>query len=135
MKYSGKEFGGFEPAINERVAELVKLIETKYISTPKDYRPIEFAHKAQYFALDVISSVGQGVPIGFLTEDKDLHQYIEINDGFMPVFNILVNMPWLSKVMQTWPLSAALPKDGDAVGFGRLITWVLTSRLPRCYLD
>jgi len=129
LQYSGKEFGGFEPVVDRQIAELVKLIERSYISTPTEYRPIEFAHKMQYFAIDVISGIGYSAPVGFIANDKDMYRYVEINDGFFPIFALLGNMPWLGLMMQRWPFNAALPKDSDAQGFGRLIKY---ARYLRC---
>ncbi len=123
LQYSGRELGGFEPGIDAQVAQFVSLIERKYISTPADYRPIEFAHKAQYFALDVISALGYGHPIGFLENDTDMHRYIEINDESFKIFALMSNMPWLAAMMQRWPLNMALPKDSDPIGFGRLLRY------------
>jgi len=121
VKYSGREHGGFEPGIDKHIAELINLIERKYLSTPTQFRPIEFAHKSQYFALDVISELGFGAALGFLSQDKDLYDYLEINDSYFPVLVLLSNMPWLGRLMHRWPLSCMLPKEGDRVGFGRLM--------------
>ena len=120
-QYSGKEGIGFEPAVDRHVAEFVDLIERKYLSTPSDFRPIEFSHRAQYFALDVISDVGFGEAIGFLANDKDFYKYVETNDTFFPVLAVILNMPWLSRLMRTWPLSKAMPKEGDEYGLGPLM--------------
>lgn len=110
--------------VDRQIAELIDLIERSYISTPTDYRPIEFAHKMQYFAIDVISGIGYGAPVGFIANDQDLYHYVEINDSFFPIFALLGNMPWLGLMLQRWPFNAALPKDSDAQGFGRLIKYV-----------
>ena len=120
-QYSGKEGAGFEPVVDRHVTEFVDLIERKYLSTPSEFRPIEFSHRSQYFALDVISDVGFGEAIGFLANDKDMYKYVETNDAFFPVLAIILNMPWLSRVMRTWPLSKAMPKVGDEYGLGPLM--------------
>jgi hypothetical protein len=100
---------------------LVELIESRYLSSTTDFRPIEFSHKSQYFALDVISYLGFGEAIGFLENDKDMHSYVAINDGFFPVLAVLLNVPWVDAWLKTWPLNQAMPKESDAVGFGRLM--------------
>lgn len=99
----------------------MSLIETQYVSEPGSLRPMDLAAKIQFFTLDVISDVSFGAPFGFLTEDKDLFQYNEINASAVPVMNMLQAMPWLSNVVYRWPLRLALPSDGDSVGFGRLM--------------
>ncbi|KAK0609981.1 cytochrome P450 [Bombardia bombarda] len=81
-RYAGREGAAFEPKADSYVAEFVDLIERKYISTPTDYRPIEFLDKVQFFALDTTADIGFGDAIGLLANDKDMHmhKYIEIND-------------------------------------------------------
>ena len=71
--------------------------------------------------MDVISELGFGEAIGFLANDRDMYKYVEINDGFFPVLAVLLNMPWLSRLLRTWPLNNALPKEGDEIGFGRMM--------------
>ena len=111
--------------IDRQIAELVGLIERSYISTPTDYRPIEFAHKVMYFAIDVISGIGYGAPVGFLANDKDMYRYVETNQTAMPMFALFGNMPWLALLLKRWPFSAMLPKDSDPQGFGRMIRYVV----------
>jgi hypothetical protein len=48
------------------VASFVSLLERKYLSTATEFRPVEFAHKCQYFALDVIGDISFGGAFGFL---------------------------------------------------------------------
>ncbi|KAJ0383676.1 hypothetical protein COL922a_010000 [Colletotrichum nupharicola] len=70
--YAGRDNGGFEPGVDKMVAQFVDLVEAKYVSTATDYRPIEFSHKSQYFALDVIGQLAFGEALGFLANDEDL---------------------------------------------------------------
>lgn len=120
-QYSGRERPSFEPVVDRHVARLVELIRRKYISTPSDFRPVEFSHRSQYFALDVVSDLGFGEAIGFLANDKDMFKFVETNDTFFPVLAVILNMPWLSRIMRTWPLSKAMPKEGDEYGLGPLM--------------
>ncbi|KAK3346524.1 cytochrome P450 [Lasiosphaeria hispida] len=100
---------------------LFSIIERKYLSTPTDFRPIDFAHRAQYFTLDVISYLGLGEAFGFLSNDKDMYDYVAINDSTFPIISVLLTIPWADGYMKSWPLNKMLPKDGDNVGFGMLI--------------
>lgn len=111
----------YEDGVDRQILQLVSLIETQYVSEPGSLRPMDLAAKIQFFTLDVISDVSFGAPFGFLTEDKDLFQYNEINASAVPVMNMLQAMPWLSNVVYRWPFRLALPSDGDSVGFGRLM--------------
>ncbi|RKL19312.1 hypothetical protein BFJ68_g3586 [Fusarium oxysporum] len=62
--YSGKENESLERTIDEHIAKLINLLETKYLSTDKDYRPVDFAQKIQFFTLDVISDLAFGQAFG-----------------------------------------------------------------------
>lgn len=121
LQYAGRENGGFEAGIDGIVARLVTLIGSKYTSTPTDFRPIEFSHKAQYFALDVVSELSFGEALGFVAGDEDLFRYVETNDRIFPVLAVMLNMPWLGIAMQRWPLNKLLPFESDRFGFGRLM--------------
>ncbi|KAF6810739.1 cytochrome p450 [Colletotrichum plurivorum] len=124
--YSGLENGGFEAGIDKHVASFVDLIERKYVSTPTEFRPMDMAAKSTYFALDVISELGFGHAYGFLKEDRDLYQYVATKDAFFPVMITMGNVPWLAKLMHSWPLNLGLPKSADSAGFGALMGFAKT---------
>ncbi|KAI0860189.1 cytochrome P450 [Xylaria cubensis] len=121
--FGGKENEGFgfSAGIDRQILALLNLIDTKYISTATNYRPVQFFEKVSFFALDVIGDISFGGPFGYLNQDTDLYQYNRINDESMPLMNLLSTMPWLAKILYKWPFSMILPKDGDRVGFGRLM--------------
>ncbi|KAM0286256.1 hypothetical protein ACHAQH_000984 [Verticillium albo-atrum] len=121
--YSGRDGAAFEPKVDRHVAQFVRLIEEKYLSTPEAFQPIEFSHRSQYFALDVVSDLGFGESMGFLAKDEDVYDYVHTNDTVFPIVAVLLNMPWLSAWLKTWPMSLAMPKEGDEVGLGRLMTF------------
>jgi hypothetical protein len=116
--------GGFEEGIDKHVIGLIGLIERSFVSTPTDFRLVDFAQKSQFFALDVICEVGFGATPGFLSQDKDLFNYLEINNAFFPVLIILSHFQWLARLMHKWPMKYSLPKVGDKVGFGALMRYV-----------
>ncbi|KAK1534673.1 cytochrome P450 [Colletotrichum costaricense] len=119
--YAGRENGGFEPGVDRIVAHFVNLVETKYISTPKEFRPIEFSHKSQYFALDVVSELSFGEALGFLANDEDLFGYVATNDLIFPYLAVMLNVPWVGIFLQQWPLNKLLPFSSDEFGFGKLM--------------
>ncbi|KAH8892633.1 cytochrome P450 [Thozetella sp. PMI_491] len=121
--YSGKanDVHGLESGIDRQMAKLIELFERKYLSTSKEHRPFDFTEKSQFFALDVMGDLGFGHPFGYLSEDKDLHDFLQINASAQPVMNFLSTMPWLTNILHRWPLCLALPKEGDQVGYGRLM--------------
>jgi hypothetical protein len=114
-----------EQRVDKTVREFVRLVESKYLSTPEEPRPMEFSHRAQFFTLDVVTNVVFGEPFGFLKQDADVEKYIEMSEFMLPIIGILGTMPWLVHVMHAWPINKMMPGDGDKVGFGRLMKWVL----------
>ncbi|KAJ4271332.1 hypothetical protein NW762_000034 [Fusarium torreyae] len=121
--YSGKENGGFgfEAGIDRQLLNFVSLIDRKYLSTTSESRPVDFAEKTQFFALDAIGDVSFGEPFGYLTKDEDLYRYNEINASSLPALNIVSVYPWLTSIVHRWPLNLLLPREQDQVGFGRLM--------------
>jgi hypothetical protein len=75
--YSGKENLTLEADIDLRVQELVELISSKYLSDEYHSVEVDLGQKIQFFALDVISTIGFGEPFGDIKADTDLHDYIK----------------------------------------------------------
>jgi hypothetical protein len=103
------------------VVELINLIEKKYITTEHEFRPVEFAHTAMFFAIDVISDLSWGEALGFLADDADKFDYLKLNDTFFPFMTAMSALPWLTAMMQRAPFKYLLPKSSDRVGFGRIM--------------
>lgn len=126
-QYNGRENGstGFEESIDRQMLNLVALIESKYVSSPGNLRPFDLCAKTHFFSLDVISDASFGKAFGFLVEDRDLHQFVEINDSALPAMNFLQAVPSLTNIVYRWPFNLALPRDVDGVGFGRLMGYIV----------
>ncbi|KAM7213033.1 cytochrome P450 monooxygenase lolP1 [Rhypophila decipiens] len=130
--YAGKEGVGFEDGTNKHINSFINLIESKYISTPTDYRPMELAHKLMYLAIDVITELGFGQALGFLANDKDMHNYIEINDQVLPKTFFLYEFPLVQQLLKMWPFYKLAPSSKDGFGFGALMglmTSIIDNRL------
>lgn len=110
-----------EHTIEIQVANLIKLIESKYISTNTDYRPVDLAQKLRYFTLNVISNLAFGKPLGYLQHDPDPYNYVEAMDASMPVLAFLGNIPWLAILFHSPFLRRFLPSEKDKGGFGAVI--------------
>ncbi|KAK0636053.1 cytochrome P450 [Bombardia bombarda] len=119
--YSGKENESMESTIETQIAALVHLIETKYLSSSQDYRPMDLAQKSQYFTLDVISHLAFGHAFGYLQQDGDAYDYIKITSSFIPIMLVLANVPLLANLLHSRPLRGLLPKGSDKLGFGAFI--------------
>ncbi|KAJ8114664.1 hypothetical protein OPT61_g3508 [Boeremia exigua] len=119
--YSGKENLSLESDIDGRLQELLRLIRTKYISTSTASKPMDLARKAQYFTLDVISTIGFGEAFGDLQADADLNDYIKSGEQGLSIVTVSAALG-LTKYMQ-WPPIARLlgPSEKDKSGFGRMM--------------
>lgn len=83
---------------------------------------VDFAHLAQYLALDVLTDIAFGSPFGFLTEEEDLFSYIKKSCNFLPLMEIGTMHPWIHRMLSS-KLMARLagPKPTDKTGLGAII--------------
>ncbi|RTE80588.1 hypothetical protein BHE90_004925 [Fusarium euwallaceae] len=119
--YSGKENESLERTVDAHIARLIDLIETKYLSTSREYRPADFAQKIQYFTLDVISDLAFGQPFGYVDQDDDVFDFIKITRSFFPVTLVIANIPSLVSLLHSRLFRGLLPKESDKFGFGAFI--------------
>lgn len=92
-----------EGTIDKQIRNFVDLIERKYLSTSKEYRPMDLGQKGQFFTLDVISDLAFGEPFGYLKEDDDVFDYIKITDqvGFSSFHLLPESSPYVPTV-EAW---------------------------------
>lgn len=108
--------------IDAEIGSLVDLIQRKYISTSTDLRPIDLAQTAQYWSLDVITSISLGEPFGYLTEDRDMYDFVKIIQGELPLATVCSSTPTLGAfVFGSGLVSLIGPTAKDAKGRGRLM--------------
>jgi hypothetical protein len=110
-----------EGSIDLQIAHLVHLIETKYISTSDNYRPLDFGEKASFFTLDVISELAFGEAFGYLENDNDVYDYLKITKTYIPIMMVVANVPSLADLLQSRMLRGMLPSESDKLGFGAFI--------------
>ena len=83
---------------------------------------MDFARKAQFLTLDVITDIAFGQPFGDLVEDKDVHEYLTTIDRMMPVLHWLVVFPNIVDLLAVpWLGRMILPSDGDDYGVGKVM--------------
>ena len=133
MQYSGKENPILEQSVDARVQDLVDLISKKYVSEGSEYRPLDFAVIAQYFTMDVLTDVAFGDPFGYLTNDKDMYEYIQTIRAFMPVLELQTNSPFTNWIMSSRLVKAILaPTAKDRTGMGPVIRYQATPSSQDC---
>ncbi|KAI9769905.1 MAG: hypothetical protein M1839_003306 [Geoglossum umbratile] len=120
--YSGKENLHLEESIDNRVLDLVRLLQDKYLSDGSCIRPVDFARKAQFFTLDVITDIAFGEPFGDLVADKDVHEYLTTVDRMMVAIRWVAVFPALVDVLAIpWIGRTLLPSAGDDFGIGKVM--------------
>lgn len=110
-----------EGTVDEHVAKLIHLLETKYLSKDDQYHPVDIAQKIQFFSLDVISDLAFGQPFGYIEEDTDVFDFIKITRSFFPVALVMANLPAVVTILHSRLFRSALPKETDKIGFGAFI--------------
>jgi hypothetical protein len=61
-----------EGTIDRQIRQLIDLVETKYMSTNRNHRPVDFALISQYFTLDAVSDLAFGQAFGYMERNDDL---------------------------------------------------------------
>lgn len=114
--YSGKEIDTLESDVDERVLELVTLVKTY------GGQPMDFAHIAQFFTLDVLSQLAFGEKFGYMDANADLYDYNKTSADFLPILEWMTNHPSIRWILTSAPMQAlAAPKGSDAIGQGKII--------------
>ena len=120
--YSGSENPYLEESVDDRLQDLTNLIRAKYTSTEKVLRKVDFARLLQYLTLDTITDMAFGEPAGFLSEDGDQFQYLEIMSQALPRFEWISALPWLNRLLHSPIISRlVMPSSTDKTGVGHLM--------------
>jgi cytochrome P450 len=120
-QYSGKENLELEGTVDLYIEKLIRLIRSKYLSTPKVAVSFDLGLKIQYLALDVINGVGLGESLGNLDADTDQCDYIKSLEAGVKL-GILCSALGLLRVVQIpWIARLFAPSEKDGFGFGRVM--------------
>lgn len=109
--YSGKDNRSLEGDIDVQLANLIKAIRRKYLSTTKECRPLEFVKLSQYFTVDTMTQISFGKPFGCLDADDDRQEILDIVEKLVVWGEITANIP-LMQTLLSYPLiffTAAYP--------------------------
>lgn len=120
--YGGKENPTVEADIDDQLAGLMALIRRKYLSTDSQLQPMDFAHRIQFFTLDVITKIAYGRAFGYLATDSDVHGYIASAEAQVPVLVVLGDVPWLCRLLYNDTILKLFgPKMTDKKGPGKMM--------------
>lgn len=65
----------------------------KYVSEAGEYKPMDFAMKANYLTLDVISEISYGKSFGHLEQDADVYEHIKMMEETIPAVMMVTVLP------------------------------------------
>ena len=103
------------------MSALTNLIDSKYLSTETDFRPVELGQKIQYLGLDTIGEVAFGRQFGYLVNDWDLYDVLKINKATIPILGAACVYQEIVRLLFRWPLRYLLPRDGVKTGLGAIM--------------
>jgi len=107
--------------IDQVVWSLIHLIRKKYLTLGSALKPMDFAQIAQFLTLDIITYLSLGHPFGWITEDKDMYEYVKTMEDNYPVMNVFAVVPLLSAILRIPAVQkAAIPGIKDRVGMGKV---------------
>ncbi|KAL9624662.1 MAG: hypothetical protein Q9160_001016 [Pyrenula sp. 1 TL-2023] len=116
--YSGKENHSLEQSVDNRILDLIDLIERKYLSDDSQSKYMDLARIIQFFTLDVISDIAFSNPFGNLVKNEDSYEYIKIMGGAMRFMNLVSAVPLLRKILELRVMDFLAPSTKDATGLG-----------------
>lgn len=126
-QYAGKDVIGLEDAIDRNFDKLIALFEAKYLSTPKEFKPVDFSRKIQYLMLDIITTIGFGEAFGYLETDSDVYSYLETTEQTIPLMFLFGAFPQVRGLLQSPLAKLFMPKTNETVGLGKITESVILS--------
>ena len=124
--YAGTGNPTFEKDIDNIMWDVVNLIQRKYISRGNDIKPFDHSAVMQYLTLDVITALALGEPFGYVSQDKDIYDYISTMWTNFPVMNFMLAYPPIVKLMSHPMIQKAMvPSMKDKTGLGKIkgVAW------------
>ena len=120
--YAGRENPQLEKDVDDQLSGWIKLIKSKYLSNGDSLKPMDLAQQAQYFTLDVITSLAYGRAFGYLERDEDVYDYIKLAEEFISTVAPIVGVtPIQDFLYRSGLIFKIAPNPDDPKGFGRLM--------------
>ncbi|KAI1779683.1 cytochrome P450 [Hypoxylon cercidicola] len=108
-----------EACIDRQLARLVDLIQRKYLSSSREYRPLDLTAATFFFSMDCIGDLSYGQPFGCLDEGVDVHKFTKWNEDFFSTAIVIANFHWLTKIFFRPPFNKIYPSTRDENGVGK----------------
>lgn len=124
--YAGKDITGLESTIDERIIDFINRIDENFVSELGQTQPFDIGKRIQFLAMDVISHLCFGKPLGFVETDSDVYGFLKTIETQLPIvqhfsvflelndiFLQFMNIPWLKKLLA--------PSANDKAGIGMIM--------------
>ena len=134
LQYGGKDIEGVELTIDERIAEWISLINRNWTSLPGETKKFDIAQNVQFLTTDIISHLCFGTPLGFVENQKDMHDFLKTLESRLPIveqFSVLTELSTLLLKVSNiaWFKRLLIPSATDQSGVGKIIGVCLPSTL------
>lgn len=121
--YAGKDIDGLEMAINQRITDFIDRIDKNWISGPQDTKVFDIGRRIQFLAVDIITHLCFGKPLGFLETDSDVFSFLATIETQLPIvqhFSVILELNTLLLKMMDFPWlkRLILPSARDKKGVG-----------------
>lgn len=119
--YAGTGNPDFEAGVDRVLWDVINLINSKYLSHGADLKPFDHSAVMQYFTLDVVMSLSLGKPFGFVSQDKDIFDYVQTMWENFPVMNFMLAYPPVVKFLSLPAVQKmTVPSVKDRTGLGKI---------------
>lgn len=122
--YAGRELDRLESEVCERMQEFVNHIDTHWAINPGEgMKVLDMARIIQFLAVDVITQLCFGKPLGFISNNKDMFSFLKTIETQLPIVqhftvihevNTLIqritHVPWIKRLIA--------PSPSDLTGIG-----------------
>ncbi|EXJ89425.1 hypothetical protein A1O3_02492 [Capronia epimyces CBS 606.96] len=124
--YTGKEIQGTEEIIDERILDFCQKINQRWCSDAAETRAFDIGRRIQYLAVDSITHLCFGAPLGFMDQDRDVHDFLYTIESQLPIvqhFSVITEINTLLERLTRipWFRSLLLPSAADQIGIGRIM--------------
>ncbi|KUL90331.1 hypothetical protein ZTR_02027 [Talaromyces verruculosus] len=124
--YAGKDIEGIEKIIDERIGNWISMIENKWISKSTSTVTFDIARRIQYLAVDIITHLCFGAPLGFVETDSDVYNFLFTIESQLPIvqhFSVIIEInTFVERLLRwKWLKSKVAPKATDKTGIGMIM--------------
>ncbi|EFE35564.1 uncharacterized protein ARB_05607 [Trichophyton benhamiae CBS 112371] len=93
--YAGRDVEGLEDMIDERIQDFVEVIEQKWLSDDNGTNTFDIAKRVQFLAVDMITHICFGKPMGFVKTDSDVSNFLKTIESQLPIvqhFSVIIEI-------------------------------------------